>query len=173
MTKIHSSARGIHSKWSVEKKKKRTAAARLHSFTTTLPSFTFWDWPINMNFILYNKLSTWGCFCTDYTVDTECYQTPIIRIMLLWKRHVVTTCSDMDFYIGSALTAVKQTTTVVLTRDLTLISVNWTVLLCYTHHVPAPCGQSVLLDSLNDGKWRCAHCCWASQHSLQRWQLYF
>lgn len=31
----------------------------------------------------------------------------------------------MDFYIGSALTAVKKTTTVVLTRDLTLISLNW------------------------------------------------
>lgn len=115
-----------------------------------------------MNFILYNKLSTWGLFCTDYTVDPECYQTPIIGIMLLWKRHVVTTCSDMDFYIGSILTAVKQTTTVVLTRELTLISVNWTVLLYFTDRVPARCGRSVLCDLLNDVKWRCTHCRWAS-----------
>lgn len=154
--KIHSSVLETHSKWSAEKKYGRqqrgSTVAQQHC-----PVVLFWDWPSNVNFILYNKPSTWGCFCTDYTADTESSQTPIIGIMLLWKRHVVTTCSDMDFYIRSALPAVKQTTTVVLTRDLTLISVNWTVLLCCTDHVPAPCGRSVLLDLLNDAKWRCVH----------------
>lgn len=64
---------------------------------TTLSSFTFSDWPISMNVTPYNKPSTQGCFCTDYTVDPQSYQTPIIGIMLVWKRHAVTTCSEMDF----------------------------------------------------------------------------
>lgn len=31
------------------------------------------------------------------------------------------------------------------------------MLLCYTHHVPAPYGPSALLDLLNNVKWRCGH----------------
>lgn len=96
---IHPSAPDIHSKWSAE-------AGWLHSFTT-LPSFTFSDWPNNMKFTLCHKLCTWGCLIIDYMAGSECYQTAIIGITLLWKRHVAA-CSNMDFsMVYTDITAVN------------------------------------------------------------------
>lgn len=85
--------------------------------------------------------------------------------MLLWKRHVVTTCSDMDFCIGSAPTATKYTTTVVNKRPDTNKSSIGRCCCCCVIVIQFSC---VLLVLLNDAKWRCAYCCWASQHRAMR-----
>lgn len=63
----------------------------------------------------------------------------------------------MDFYIGSALIAVKQTTSVVNKRPDTNISQldNVVVLLIMSQFLVA---EMYLLDLLNDVKWYCAHC---------------
>lgn len=56
---------------------------------------------------------------------TQSVTRHLLQELCYREKDVLTTYSNMDFYIGSALTAVKETTTVVLTRDLTLISLNW------------------------------------------------
>lgn len=158
--KIHASAVQIHSKWSAESK----------NSNGTVPQF-------------YNNSAQFYFLRLTYRYEFHCLQqNEHLGQLLHWlysrrqelphtyyrnyvtvKKDMVTMCSNMGFYI-EICTQLLNRPVVFLTRDLTLISVNWTVL-CYSDRVPAPSGRSVLLDLLNKVEWGCAHCCWATQFS--------
>lgn len=96
--------------------------------------------------------------CIDYTVHTRSRWTPIIGIMLVWKGHVMTTSSDVDFYIKTGTRRLNKRND---TNNSQLL------FCCYPGRVQAPSGCISLLVLLNDVKYS-SH--WVSQLSLPCWQ---